>query len=119
MPEYAIVLYAPIDDLRPSADSAAERAEHERHSQELQDEGRMIAAFALESFQTATSIRAGGISDGPFIESKEVVLGFCIVEATDLDDALALARRNPIIHQGGGVEVRPVEGSVVRPPSSE
>jgi hypothetical protein len=53
------------------------------------------------------------VSDGPFIEAKEVVLGFCIVEAPDLDAALAIAKRNPILHQGGGLEVRPVAGSVL------
>ena len=72
-----------------------------------------LAAFALESPATATLLRGMTISDGPFIEAKEVVLGFCIVEAPDLDAALAIAKRNPILHQGGGLEVRPVAGSVL------
>ena len=73
----------------------------------------MVAAFALESPATATLLRGMTVSDGPFIEAKEVVLGFCIVEAPDLDAALAIAKRNPILHQGGGLEVRPVAGSVL------
>jgi hypothetical protein len=114
MAEYAILLYADKDDIGTDPDSAG-RKEHQKYSELLQAEGHMLAAFALESHETATSIRANGITDGPFIEAKEVVLGFYVIEADDLDAALAEARRNPIIHQGGGVEVRPVEGFVVRP----
>ena len=86
---------------------------HDQHSKDLQADGSMIAAFALESYETATSLRADGMTDGPFIEAKEVILGLCIVEAADLDAALAIARRNPILRQGGGVEVRPVEDFVI------
>jgi hypothetical protein len=120
MPQYAILLYAPVDDEDETVDDDEAREgqsegmrEHDRYSQELQDEGVMIAAFGLESHESATSIRAEGITDGPFIESKEVVLGVCIVEAPDLDAALAIARRNPILHQGGGIEVRPIAFLVV------
>jgi hypothetical protein len=118
MTEYAILLYADKSDINPDV-NGPEREEHTRHSEELQDGGTMIAAFALESHETATSIRASGITDGPFIEAKEVVLGFYVIEAPNLDAALAMAQRNPIIKQGGGVEVRPVEGFVVRPTSSK
>jgi hypothetical protein len=116
--EYAILLYANKDDVSPD-DNGPELEEHSRYSKELQEEGTMIAAFALESHETSTSIRASGITDGPFIEAKEVVLGFYVVEATDLDAALAIARRNPILKQGGGVEVRPVDDFVVRPTSAQ
>jgi hypothetical protein len=114
MAEYAITLYADKDDINPDLESPG-RQEHHEYSELLQAEGHMIAAFALESYDVATSIRADGITDGPFIESKEVVLGFYVIEAENLDAALAEAKRNPIVHQGGGVEVRPVEGFVVRP----
>ena len=113
MTEYAIFLYAPIDGLKVPPESSA-REEHNQHADELQSEGNMLAAFALESYDTATSIRADSITDGPFLETKEVVLGFYVIEAPDLDAALAVARTNPIIRQGGGVEVRPVESFMVR-----
>jgi hypothetical protein len=117
MAEYAIFLYAGKDDINPNPDSAG-REEHRQYSEQLQHQGNMTVAFALESYETATSIRADGITDGPFIEAKEVVLGFYVIEAPDLDAALAEAQRNPIIHQGGGVEVRPVEDFFVRPTST-
>jgi hypothetical protein len=113
MPQYAIFLYAPIEnDHEDSEDSGVEP--HDRYSEELQHEGIMTLAFRLESYETATSLRAEGMTDGPFIEAKEVILGFYVVEADDLDAALDIARRNPILRQGGGVEVRPVESFMVR-----
>jgi hypothetical protein len=62
----------------------------------------------------ATSVRADAITDGPFLDSKEVVAGFYVIEAPDLDAALAIARSNPVVRDGGGVEVRPVHSSFVK-----
>ena len=76
----------------------------------------MRYAFALTPRDMATSIRADSITDGPFIDAKEIVAGFYIIEAPDLDAALAIAGTNPVIREGGGVEVRPVHsgGAVER-----
>lgn len=112
MPQYAVFLYAPADDDTEPEPGAREA--HQRHAEELRDSGAMLAAFALAPVSTATSIRDVGVTDGPFIEAKEVILGFYVLEARDLDAALAVAGRNPILGQGGGVEVRPVEGGEVR-----
>jgi len=112
MAEYAILLYAPVSDDEHD-DGGAARAEHDQHSKDLQNDGSMIAAFALEPHTMSTSIRGEVITDGPFLETKEVILGVCIIEANDLDEALKIAGTNPICHQGGGVEVRPIEGWVI------
>lgn len=62
----------------------------------LQAEGHWVFAGGLGSPEVATTIdNRGGeavITDGPFIESKEYIVGFWIIEAPDLDVALALAR---------------------------
>lgn len=50
----------------------------------------------------------GVITDGPYAEAKDMVLGFMIVQARDLDEAAQIARGCPIAHGGGCVEVRPV-----------
>jgi hypothetical protein len=50
------------------------------------------------------------VTDGPFVESKEVVGGFSIVEADSLDDAAALAQGCPALLADGTVEVRPLAG---------
>ena len=66
---------------------------------------------ALQSTGTATSVRedaSGGfvVTDGPFAETKEALGGYYLVEAADLDEALALAKQIPM--PSGGVEVRPI-----------
>ena len=106
MPKYAVFLYTPNDDAPPIPGA---REEHERHSVELQASKAMLAAVVLEDATTATSIRGDVISDGPFLESKEVIAGLYVLDAPDLDVALATAGRNPILRQGGGIEVRPIE----------
>ena len=56
---------------------------------------------------TITTVCKGGlITDGPFIESKEALAGFFVIDAPDLDVALAVARRVPLVN--GAVEVRPL-----------
>jgi hypothetical protein len=74
----------------------------------------MVMAYALTPRDMATSIRGEEITDGPFVDSKEVVAGFYVIDATDLDAALAITRLNPEVRAGGGVEVRPVHSSFVR-----
>lgn len=114
MAQYAMLIYAktPTDDAESRPE---ERAAHDRHAEEIEKRGAMVAAFALEPSTTATSIRADAITDGPFLDAKEVIAGFCIIEAPDLDAALEIARSNPATQQGGGVEVRPVESGGVVP----
>ena len=48
------------------------------------------------------------LTDGPFVDAKEHLGGFCLVEAGDLDAALAIASRIPAARMGGAVEVRPL-----------
>jgi hypothetical protein len=50
------------------------------------------------------------VSDGPFVESKELVGGFSIVQADTLEAAAELAKGCPIFLRGGSVEVRPLQG---------
>lgn len=68
--------------------------------------GSIVGGEALQTTSTATSIRAGEVTDGPFVESKEALLGFYVIEARDLDHALEMAKYTPATF--GGVEVRPV-----------
>src|SRR5690349_20004795 len=81
------------------------RVSHDRHAAELAESGCLIAAFALEPSATATSMRGDTVTDGPLVDVKEVVAGFYVIEAPDLDAALRVAGRNPAVAQGGGVEV--------------
>ena len=112
MAQYAVLIYA--HDSAHAPDATPEDLEScDQHSDELADSGAMIAAYALTPRDMATSIRGDVITDGPFIDSKEVVAGFYVIEAPDLDAALAIARLNPVVRDGGGVEVRPVHSAFV------
>ena len=84
-------------------------AAHAAHPERVADAGgEVVAGLALEQTGTATVIRDGVITDGPFIESKEALAGVFVLEARDLNHALELARLTPIMD--GGVEVRPLIG---------
>jgi hypothetical protein len=48
------------------------------------------------------------VTDGPYVEAKDIVLGFIVVTAASLDEAVQLASGCPIVEGGGSVEVRPV-----------
>ena len=109
MAQYAVLLY-PRDSADPARD-AADTAAHQRHSDELVASGALVGAFALTPRDMATSISGDTITDGPFLDAKAVVAGFYVIEAADLDAALAIAQRCPAVHNGG-VEVRPVAGSL-------
>jgi hypothetical protein len=107
MAQYAVLLYA--DDSAHALDAAPEDlAPHERHREELVRSGSMVMAYALTPREMATSLHGDTITDGPFVDSKEVVAGFYVLEAPDLDAALAIARLNPVLRTGGGLEIRPV-----------
>ena len=71
-----------------------------------------FAGEQLQPSSTATTVRVDGgetlTTDGPFAETKEVLGGFYLYEADDLDSALEVAARIPAARMGGAVEVRPL-----------
>src|SRR5712691_4685352 len=73
--------------------------------------GNCIASEALESVQTATTVRVRNgkvsVTDGPFAETKEQLAGFYMIEARDLNEAIQLASKIPPARVGS-VEVRPI-----------
>ena len=116
MAQFAVLIYA--DDSAHAVDATPdELADADRHADELAESGAMVMAYALTPRNLARSMRADGVSDGPFLPGEPLLVGFYVLEATDLDAALDLARTNPVIRSaGGGVEVRPVHsGGLVRP----
>jgi hypothetical protein len=116
MAQYAVLIYAHDSAHAPEA-TQEDLETCDNHSDELVSSGVQLAAYALTPRDMATSIRENLITDGPFIDSKEVVAGFYVIEAPDLDAALAIAKANPVVRDGGGVEVRPVHSSYLRPES--
>ena len=72
----------------------------------------VIGGQQLQPIDTATTVRVENgetlLTDGPFVDAKEHVGGFCLVQADDLDVALDIAARVPAARMGGAVEVRPL-----------
>lgn len=107
MAKYLILIYQNEETTR--------QAEGESMSAGYQEFGTrrasaLLGGAALQPSSTATSIRrddAGGftVTDGPFLESKEVIGGYYLIEAADLDEALRIAKEVPA---GAGVDVWPV-----------
>jgi hypothetical protein len=81
------------------------------HADELREEGHLLESQMLEDVATAKSIRIRGgrqtVVDGPFAETKEVLGGFNLIEAADMEEAVRIAVQFPWA-QTGCVEVRPV-----------
>ena len=107
MTRYVVLIYEQQTPDWP-ADMPPEimRANEELDGRIAEQGGRSIAGLALQSSATATSIRGDVVTDGPFIETKEALAGVFIIEARDLDHAVALAAMTPVAN--GGVEVRPL-----------
>jgi hypothetical protein len=112
MPQYAALIYTlDVDWSLP---------EYADATKEYQAFGEAAAAVlrggaALYPTTTATTVRVQGgkggdvvATDGPYAETKEALTGFYLLEAADLDAAVALAAQIPAAWDGGAIEVRPV-----------
>jgi hypothetical protein len=73
--------------------------------------GRRLQGMVLAPKSTATTVRVRNgkllVFDGPFAETKEVIVGFDLLECADLDEAIEVARAHPMA-RGGRLEIRPL-----------
>ena len=110
MAQYLILIYedeAQYASATPEVLGEVYQAHGDFTAQVEEHGAKILGGEALQSTSTATSIRGGSeVTDGPFVETKEALGGYYLVEAPDLDAALAVARMTPA--RFGGVEVRPV-----------
>jgi hypothetical protein len=110
--QYALLIYTPEPSEPPTADAAAEEmAAYNAFGEYVTGRGAMRGGEALEPTTTATTVRVIDgktvTTDGPFLETKEALGGFYLVEAADLDEAIDYAARIPGAKHGC-IEVRPV-----------
>jgi len=111
--KYLCLIY--FDEAKHAALTPDEHKELTRacvaYDAELKEAGRYIAASPLQSVKTAATVRVenGKLSatDGPFAETKEQLGGFIMIEARDLNEAIAVAGKIPVGWLGC-VEVRPM-----------
>jgi hypothetical protein len=105
MAQYLVLIYE--DEAAWAAGGPAAAAVSKEHVEFGQEHADVVlGGNALQPTGTATTIRDGVVTDGPFAETKEALGGYYLVEADDLDQALAIAKEVPTL--AGGVEVRPV-----------
>ena len=110
--QYALLIYGE----EPAADAVDEAMtadidKYDAFTRHVRERGAFVAGEALHPSATATTVRVRDgqtlTTDGPFAETKEVLGGFYLVEASDLDEAIAYAAMIPGASRGS-VEVRPV-----------
>ncbi len=109
MAEYLVLIY---QDESADTDGAAREKITAGHIRFAENHGPSLrGGNALQASETATTIRSDGsggftITDGVFAETKEALGGYYVVEAANLDEAIAVAKGIPM--PSGGVEVRPI-----------
>ena len=109
MPQYAVLIYEKelpggVADIPPDVMEANIAAGDKIAAMGV----RIVHELALQPAAATRTIRKDGlVTDGPFLETKEVLAGFFVVEAPDLDTALAVGKLLPIMD--GAVEVRPLQ----------
>jgi len=81
------------------------------YDKDLAESGNMIVAQALQPPKSAVTVRVRSgemsVTDGPFVETKEALGGFILIEAKDLNDAIRIAAGIPLARLGS-IEVRPI-----------
>ena len=112
MPQYLLTIIQPVGEVPPPEVLEPVMRELAALNDEMRAAGAWVFAAALHQPETSTVVRADGddllVTDGPYIEGKEFVGGFDVIQAADLDQALAWAGKLARILGGLPVEVRPV-----------
>lgn len=110
MAQYLVAIHLP-DDFDPAAQDASTGRDIDRLNEEMIAAGVRMFAGGLQPAPRARTLRATPdgkvrVTDGPFVEAKEHVGGFWILEAADMDEALAWGRK-AVVACRAPVEVRP------------
>ncbi|TFV86127.1 YciI family protein [Blastococcus sp. CT_GayMR16] len=111
MPQYLLTIYQPDGDPPPPEVMGPVMAQLDALNREMQEAGVWVFANGLHPPETATVLRVAGddvlLTDGPYVEGKEHVGGFDIIEARDLDAALHWGRKLARVLTPLPIEVRP------------
>ena len=111
--KYVLLVYGEEKDLFALAPERAAKldADSLAYDRALDREGKLVVAQALQPVKTSKSLRRrkgkAVVTDGPFAETKEQLLGFVMVEAADLAEALEIADGIPLAELGT-IEVRAI-----------
>ena len=113
--QYMILIYEPEGCYDSAEGQAALQqivAKHMALAGELRAKGIQKDGSGLQGVETATTVVTGqdgaqSVHDGPFAETREHLGGYYVIDVADLDEALAMAKRVPVM-PGGKVEIRPL-----------
>lgn len=109
--KYMLLIYGSANRNLTEAEQGAEMQAYFALNTELATRGALVAGEALMPVSTATTVRVRGgdtlVTDGPFAETHEVLGGYYVVDAPDLDAAIAIAKKIPGALDGS-IEVRPL-----------
>ena len=106
MAEYLVLIYEDESNYA-TADQATLGSVMQAHNDFAAKHGPSIrGGHALHPTGAATTIRDGSVTDGAFAETKEALGGYYLIDAEDIDAALAIAKEVPA--RFGGVELRPI-----------
>ena len=111
--QYILLIYDNEEAMksRSSAEMGQLMSAYQKFTQEIVNAGNFKAGDPLQPSNTATTVRQREgktlVTDGPFAETKEQLGGYYLIEAKDLDEAIAIAGRVPSA-QWGSIEVRPI-----------
>jgi hypothetical protein len=111
---YMLLIYKDesVYDALPPEKRATVFKDATEYSEALRPSGFYQVGEPLESTPTAKTVRLKNgkalTTDGPFAETKEQLAGYTIVEARNLDEALAFAAKHPLVLAGMSIEVRPI-----------
>lgn len=110
--QYALLVYEDERAYGPDKNGPALQEMFMKHLAFREEMGaRRLGGAGLKGTGAATTIRTVGsektVHDGPYAEAREQLGGFYLVDVTDLDEAIALAKRLPVL-PGGAVEIRPL-----------
>ena len=113
--KYLFLAYG--DEKRLEAMSTSERDAFENacraNDELLRQSGHLLAVEGLQSSRTATTVRVRNgkvsVTDGPFVETNEQLIGLFFINARDLNEAIHVASKMPQA-RGGPIEVRPMMG---------
>jgi hypothetical protein len=101
----------PIDwETMSESERKASMEEFFAYDEELRKNGHIVGGEGLQSAQNAATLRYQNgkvsVTDGPYAETKEQLAGFWILEARDLNHAIQLMSKHPVV-RGGPIEIRP------------
>jgi hypothetical protein len=110
--KYLLQIYPGAATVEAAGLSADEQESIVREYLAIERSPGVIGGDQLQPVETATTVRVEDgewlLTDGPFVDAKEHLGGYLLVEADDLDAALEIAARIPAARMGGAVEVRPL-----------